>query len=153
MLSDITADFERLTGGFAPLAECRPSSPEAYNAISATIMRHYYIAVRTIETEHGIGYPSNLGVLLFNKLHIEACQHYFQEYDRLNGFSFAEPPQTGVFSVASARRLLGQAKRGLRRRLSSASAGRTGNLAARIGFAGTTTFPWEPLQQDRKSVE
>ena len=146
MLSDITADFERLTGGFAPLAECRPSSPEAYNAISATIMRHYYTAVRTIESEHGIGYPSNLGVLLFNKLHIEACQHYFQEYDRLNGFSFAEPAQTGVFSVASARRLLGQAKRGLRRRLSSAIAGRTGNFAARIGFAGTTTFPWEPLQ-------
>ena len=153
MLSDITADFERLTEGFVPLAECRLSSPEAYNAISATIMRHYYTAVRKIESEHGIGYPSNLGVLLFTKLHIEACQHYFDAYDRLNGLPTNTAPEHPAFSVSAARKRLGQARRGVRHALASFSTRRRGPFHARVGYAGTTTFLWGPLQQQLGTME
>ena len=150
MLADITADFERLTGGFKPLAECRPFSPEAYNAISTTLMRHYYKAVGNIEARHGVGYPSNIGMLLFPALHVAACQHYFHEYDVASGIADDSPPPAAGRSLASALRL-GDARRQLRKLLSSLG-GRRGTHDARVAFAGTTTFPWGPLQHRLASM-
>jgi hypothetical protein len=150
MLADITADFERLTGDFRPLAETRPFSPEAYNAISTTLMRHYYKAVGDIEALHGVGYPSNIGVLLFSALHVAACQHYFREYDLASGITDDAPPPGAGFSLAGALRL-GDARRQLRKLLSSLG-GRRGAHDARVAFAGTTTFPWGPLQQRLASM-
>ncbi len=86
-MEEIRADFARLTSHFRPLRDCKPFSPQAYNAISAIVLESLYTCIQEIDALTGeIPYHANLALILYNDFHVAACQHYFQEYERLCGF-------------------------------------------------------------------
>lgn len=147
-MQEIRADFIRLTGQFTPLGDCVPFSPQAYNAISAVILESLYTCIEQIAAlSDNIHFYSNLGVILYCELHHAACTHYFQEYERIYGFvnSRPEPGRPVARRPASPRQLL--------RRATGKVSGIVQNLAGevtlrdapRVGWAGSTTFPWPSL--------
>ena len=118
----------------------RPSSAAAYNALGGMIMGAYLDAVEEIEAL-GIPYHHNLGVALFCNLHTQACDHYYREYDRLQGLSEA----AGTFEIIRKKKSVGDLLAAAQRRLPHFTRSFRKNKWD-VAFAGTTTFTWPALR-------
>ena len=147
---DIRRDFVRLTGDFPAIGDCVPFSPQAYNAISAIVMRSVYDYVEGVAGLSGdIPYHSNAGVLLFRELHTTACSHYFREYERFSGFHDprAEAPAATPSGPSPRRYGLGGPvlRRGAAMLVDTALRWSARRGARRVRWAGVTTFSWRRL--------
>lgn len=150
-LKEVRADFFRLTHQFPPIDGCTPFSPQAYNVISATIMESLYAYIEQINTLLGNGaYHFNLGVILFCELHIGACNHYFQEYERLSGF--VDKRKGTIYRTVRRRvldlSLLYKTAEKLYRALQGSIGAKKLRKKPRVGWTGTTTFTWESLASE-----
>jgi hypothetical protein len=144
----IRSDFHRLTNDFLPLEQCAPFSPQAYNAIASVVLESIYTCIDRISSLFDPNtYYYNLGVILYKELLSETCTHYFGEYERI--FNFVDPcldrghfisRQPG-FSETFFHKLSVKTS-GIIMPLVRTVAKPGG---ARIGWAGTTTFPWSGL--------
>jgi hypothetical protein len=103
-------------------------------------MQSYLDAVEEIE---GLGLPyyHNLGLIFFCELHTRACDHYYREYDRIQGLiETAEPRE-----IRRQKRPLIDLIAAVRRRLPILHLPNR-NRERDVAFTGTTTFPWQELR-------
>jgi len=145
----IRADFSRLTGNFLPLEECTPFSPQAYNAISATILESLYACIEQIDSLTDLQFHSNLGILLYRELHLAACHHYFHEYERIFEFVDTRPqPGRPVGWRRSPQQLIKQGAGKLSSLISNSVDRLALRSAPRVGWTGNTTVCWEALRSE-----
>ena len=144
-MREIRANFTKLASHFQPLHDCKPFSRQAFNAISATVLESLYTCIQEIDAFAGeIPYHTNIALILYNDFHVAACQHYFQEYERLCGFVDSRPAPGRVVSRPREALFSRGTRKGAGKALNSVDKFALG-AASLVGWVGNTTFPWQSL--------
>lgn len=149
-MSNIEAEFIRLTSDIPPFCECVPFSPNAYNAISAIVLGSIYSCIEQIALLlDDEPFQYNLGLILYKELLKSSCTHYFEEYEQKYGFHVSHSGTGNPVKFGSGFRYPSLSRRIIKKANTTWAdlLSKTLNKSvSRIGYIGSTTFPWSELQ-------
>jgi len=151
-IQEVKAEIKDSNSDIPPLSESVPFSPQAYDAISVPILESLIDCTQQIGTLLvDAPYQLNLGIILYKELLMEVCDHYFKEYERINNFIDVRPTPGAIrvkisgFVRSPMQRALDKLRRISIPVLHSIKNRILPRTAPRIGWAGTTSFPWYEL--------